>query len=613
MSKIIPLIIPTYIELQRQTRSLRDKGVTNVEAQKCDCCQTAHKLSIWVYHFSKFEQIELWASECSKASVQLVRSGLFPCSPIFPMLAVDIHVLDFVCRLFLHIAPNYTAWCSTATNFLAAQGYHLPGDDPLRRRFATALQWFMFLNEMTSARINNILHGVHADLVPNLSVTGTYWSPAAHCNQETPTMPEEPANIVVNVDACFTQKYSAKGGRDPPCAHPNTFFIPEEEVNAWKQHTTEDSEDQDNHLKGALRVPKSVLDGCLVSFTAADEARIKGSTQFFDIAANMTLLCRHDCSLFSVNMTTAGEGQHYVLALLGKLFEHLPSDFFVRLLYNIGCQLHQSCDKWGFLKSYMNQMTFAVHQWPCQIVYHPRKCLGYGLCYGEGAEHLWHTLSHLIAYGRVTGLGTWLHWKSYACEVKLREAEEVLHESGFPEDVLRHEWKAQSAVKEAIRLHKSRDTAQAHVDELRRRIIDVLSEHWEVATAELELEAALNVLTKARAKSPFLVKKMNARALKTHIREHLRAQQRINEHTQDLIKQRDPSIADLARWLIQQKKAPRNSVAPVKIEMEGLFNLHVDDDIWLDIGLGYEEEDETIPPLWLSNDKVHMGIHALLD
>ncbi|KAF9062517.1 hypothetical protein BDP27DRAFT_1141776, partial [Rhodocollybia butyracea] len=74
-----------------------------------------------------------------------------------------------------------------------------------------------------------------------------------------------------------------------------------------------------------------------------------------------------------------------------KLFEHLPPNFFVQPLYDIGCQLHRSCDKWGVLKSYMNCMTFVVsifhafrHQWPCQIVYHSRKYLGYGLCEGEG-------------------------------------------------------------------------------------------------------------------------------------------------------------------------------------------------------------------------------------
>lgn len=81
------------------------------------------------------------------------------------------------------------------------------------------------------------------------------------------------------------------------------------------------------------------------------------------------------------------------------------------------------------------------------------------------------------------------------------------------------------------------------MDDLRRRIIDVSSEHWEIATAELELETALTALSKAKAKvakketamgltarqqlhhllkSPFLSKKMNARALKTRICERLR-------------------------------------------------------------------------------------------
>lgn len=65
--------------------------------------------------------------------------------------------------------------------------------------------------------------------------------------------------------------------------------------------------------------------------------------------------------------------------------------------------------------------------------------------------------------------------------------------------------------------------------------------------------------------------------------------------------------------LIQQKKAPRNSVAPLKIEMEGLFELDVDDDIWLDVGIGYNEESDTVPPLWLSNEGVRTGIRAMTD
>lgn len=237
-------------------------------------------------------------------------------------------------------------------------------------------------------------------------------------------------DVVLNVDACYTQKHCSRGGRDPPRTHPNTFFIPEAEVKAWKQYVhhicpprkqptapprnqrkADDETEDHDHFENGLRVPKSVLDGCLASFTAADETRIKGSTCYFDVTAIMTLLCRHDRPLFSVNIDTAGEGQHFVFALLAKVFEHLPPNVEVCFLYDIGCQLHRSCEIWGFLKPYMTRLTFAVsifhafgHQWPCQLIYHPRKCIGYGLSDGEGAERLWHALSHLIAYGRVAGV-----------------------------------------------------------------------------------------------------------------------------------------------------------------------------------------------------------------
>lgn len=87
-------------------------------------------------------------------------------------------------------------------------------------------------------------------------------------------------------------------------------------------------------------MPKSILDGCHASFMAADDAHIKGSTQFFNVTANMTLLCCHDHALFTVNINTAGEGQHFVLAILATLFEHLPPTVRVCCLHDIGCQLH---------------------------------------------------------------------------------------------------------------------------------------------------------------------------------------------------------------------------------------------------------------------------------
>ncbi|KAE9394391.1 hypothetical protein BT96DRAFT_958818 [Gymnopus androsaceus JB14] len=117
-----------------------------------------------------------------------------------------------------------------------------------------------------------------------------------------------------------------------------------------------------------MEVPNSVLDACKNSFTAADGL--------------MAMLCHHDCVLWLVNMTSPGERQHYVFTLVERLFNHLLSWFTVGILYD-----------WDFLKLYLPHMTFAIsvfhaygHAWPCQCIYHPQKCKGFGLTDGEGCR-----------------------------------------------------------------------------------------------------------------------------------------------------------------------------------------------------------------------------------
>ena len=61
-----------------------------------------------------------------------------------------------------------------------------------------------------------------------------------------------------------------------------------------------DTSNEEDGYEGDLHVPTSVLDGCEASFTAADAARQKASTQFFDDTALMALLCHHDRVLWIV-------------------------------------------------------------------------------------------------------------------------------------------------------------------------------------------------------------------------------------------------------------------------------------------------------------------------
>ncbi|KIK64450.1 hypothetical protein GYMLUDRAFT_240994 [Collybiopsis luxurians FD-317 M1] len=81
------------------------------------------------------------------------------------------------------------------------------------------------------------------------------------------------------------------------------------------------------------------------------------------------------------------------------------------------------------------------------------------------------------------------------------------------------------------------------------------------------------------------------------------SEQRINEHTQDSVRQQEPAIAVLA--------CKYNALSPKLINLDNLCNLDVDNDIWLDIGLSYD--DNAPPLLWLSDENVHAGIRSLLD
>jgi hypothetical protein len=164
-------------------------------------------------------------------------------------------------------------------------------------------------------------------------------------------------------------------------------------------------------LESGMKIPASILDACMESFTAADENRTKASTQFFADTGLMALLCRHDQVLWLANMTTPGERQFYALALITKLFKHVPSSTRIGILYDIACQLDRSCRKWGLLPRYVDHIVWGVsifhaygHQWPCQLVYHPRKCVGFGLSDGEGCERFWSSIQNLVPTLRVSGV-----------------------------------------------------------------------------------------------------------------------------------------------------------------------------------------------------------------
>ncbi|KAJ7583723.1 hypothetical protein C8J56DRAFT_1054242 [Mycena floridula] len=221
-------------------------------------------------------------------------------------------------------------------------------------------------------------------------------------------------------------------------------------------------------------VPDSAIDGCQESHHAAkgDQAGLKGKQ--FDDNGLMALVCCHDIPLFFANINTPGEQQKYVVALLEYLFSMIPQHASVVLVYDIGCVVDRSFDKYDLLPLHiLSQIIFITsamhaygHGWTCQLVYNPRLQRGLGLTDGEGVERLWSRLRKLIGIerymarnGRIwllnrqadsigdelrDGLGDFINTRlKKGVRGQGKKAQQILDDGGISLSVLREQWELQ--------------------------------------------------------------------------------------------------------------------------------------------------------------------------
>ncbi|KDQ11852.1 hypothetical protein BOTBODRAFT_113727 [Botryobasidium botryosum FD-172 SS1] len=409
-----------------------------------------------------------------------------------------------------------------------------------------------------------------------------------------PKMSHSTCDAHACLDACFGHKRRAGHGLDPEIPYDDSRFLPDdlvrkmmERVEKARGEPKKAPQKREKHAEfSGLPVSNSVLDHCEATFIAAQENVAKSSKKFYSDTGLMALLCRHDRVLWLVNLTTPGEQQHYALALIVQLFLHLPSFWRIGLLYDIACQLHRSLVKWDLLPEYLHRLVFGVsvfhaygHQWPCQLVYHPRKRTEFGLTDGEGCERFWYAISPLIPSLRVSGfyrrlfvldcqlihleeislarLGAWLVRRSHACKKRLEQAVANFKKCGIDVGILRSQWCAQvkaqtekaprqskniadrAVEKVVLERAKLEDTAAA-IDTLESRLAAIPCEQEQAREAvELDLESAratsaqVNASLKAMEKAlgvtgkqqlaalkgnPYLRARMNARALRARIR-----------------------------------------------------------------------------------------------
>ena len=126
-----------------------------------------------------------------------------------------------------------------------------------------------------------------------------------------------------------------------------------------------------------LQVPLGAVEECERSHKAANGNKEKVNANVFDDMGICALVCCHDIPLFICNVDTPGEQQKYAVALMLRLFEHIPPIATVISMYDIGCTMDKSCNNVSSRRLTTGDMivNFYCHVF-YSVRYNPRLNIG---------------------------------------------------------------------------------------------------------------------------------------------------------------------------------------------------------------------------------------------
>ncbi|TEB24645.1 hypothetical protein FA13DRAFT_1638343 [Coprinellus micaceus] len=371
----------------------------------------------------------------------LMEHGLFPSAPSQPHIAFSIELLGFFRELFIKSTDAMNSMAGALNSHYRARGFRLTNSDgeeildPFRKSMSNALQWFECVIKLVDEKTEAIIEAAETlcakapiygpEIPPQSGEKGfkvdELWQycarllrelcPACFGGTKFGRPFESGCDIVVCLDGNFNHRHLAGRGDCPPFWMPR-FFLSKayvdkvgEAIEHARKHGQRDSKSAPTVTD---RVPDEAVDACEKSHKAGSESTVKTYMELFDDAGVMALVCRHDIPLVAANIDTPGEQQKYAVALIQHLFSLIPDTATVTVLYDVGCVLNRSREKYDiFDKSVSHRLAFATsimhsyaHQHECQLINNPRYRLGIGLSDGEGTERVWSQMTGLVGIER---------------------------------------------------------------------------------------------------------------------------------------------------------------------------------------------------------------------
>ncbi|KAI7948446.1 hypothetical protein MJO29_010111 [Puccinia striiformis f. sp. tritici] len=335
--------------------------------------------------------------ECSSDATRLLHYGYIAASPISPQTAFSLSLLIFHNSMWnnCHVKAQpfmlaMTEWLEPRSEQLHVRGKKHARD--LRKPFSAAVDLYRMLENMADDTISEALC-LNAQEIQALEGCPACFGP------RPPNLADYSAKtrdkLIICFDGNFQHRHHTKAGRQyRPIENPRIFVPPADFTQMQEAIRAREVADT---------APEKA-DRCADSHKAADDKRNESTWKGCDDTGLMGACCRHDAAIMMGNIYKSGEQRCFPVTMLNKLLTQCEGDRQVGILYDIGCSLDKYMDARGILEEYRPRLSFGtsvfhayVHNWICQLDYHPRLNDGWGLSDGEGLERLWSYLLPLVS------------------------------------------------------------------------------------------------------------------------------------------------------------------------------------------------------------------------
>ncbi|KAF9520240.1 hypothetical protein BS47DRAFT_1452019 [Hydnum rufescens UP504] len=130
---VLPALIRPFMQWKREQMLSRQTPASQrgTDNSTCSCSSRHRPLKVVCVSIEALCDVDIAVCTCCPAPQQLVQMGYFPCSPVYPMLAVSLDMLELVSTLFILAAPNERAWATTIMKYLKNHGHEFATGDAL--------------------------------------------------------------------------------------------------------------------------------------------------------------------------------------------------------------------------------------------------------------------------------------------------------------------------------------------------------------------------------------------------------------------------------------------------------------------------------------------------